>query len=270
VIYQVTAVCSLAFYVYVHEPAIGFLLLAALSTGINSGSSGIVIAHELVHRREGFMRFLGKVMLFAAGNFYFFVDHVKGHHRWVGTPQDPSSSRKGENVFAFAVRSSSGQALSSWNLEVHHLRRAGLSPYGFRNYVVSALLLQLLAALLIWYFLGWWVLAAMLLQGIIACFLLEYTQYIEHYGLSRKGMERVSEIHSWQTDKVVSRFFLIDLSRHADHHYHASKPYHTLLSHKGSPVLPGGYVSLIYYALVPPLFFRKVNPVLDDFLKARD
>jgi alkane 1-monooxygenase len=263
VIMQVGCLISLGYFVVSYQPDWGLLLLASLSTGINTGGSGIVVAHELVHRKEAHMRFMGKFLLFTAGNFYFFIDHVKGHHRWVGTAHDPATSRKGESVYAFAIRSATGQARSSWHLEVQRLRHKGLNPYGIRNYLVAAVLAGFIAMALVISFAGLKVGLALFIQGFMACFLLEYTNYIEHYGLMRKGTERVTEQHSWQTDKVISRFFLIDLSRHADHHYHASRPYHTLESLKGSPVLPGGYVSMIYFALVPPLFFRKVHPVLD-------
>jgi alkane 1-monooxygenase len=77
--------------------------------------------------------------------------------------------------------------------------------------------------------------------------------------LGRLDNERVNEKHSWQSDKLISRFLLIDLSRHSDHHFHASKPFNQLLSYPESPVLPGGYASMILPALIPPLWFKLVN-----------
>jgi alkane 1-monooxygenase len=106
-------------------------------------------------------------------------------------------------------------------------------------------------------------LAAWFAQCIVANFLLEYVNYIEHYGLERNEKERVSAIHSWQSDQFVSRFVLVDLSRHADHHYLASKPFHTLESYSQSPVLPAGYPTLILPALIPPLWRKLIHPILD-------
>jgi len=264
VVLQLIAIGSLIYFTSLSGNKPVLVLLAALSTGINTGGSGIVVAHELIHRKESRFRFLGKLLLFTAGNFYFCMDHLKGHHRWVGTINDPATSRQGESLYRFALRSALGQTKSSWKLETERLIKKGSRyPYGFGNYVTSAIALELFALVLVQVFFGWVVLLALITQGVIACFLLEYTNYIEHYGLKRTGDERVSAVHSWQTDKVISRFFLIDLSRHADHHYQASKPYHTLMTHKESPVLPGGYVSMIFLALVPPLFFKIVNPVLE-------
>jgi alkane 1-monooxygenase len=135
----------------------------------------------------------------------------------------------------------------------------GSNPLSIQNYVFSASLALLAVLFLVWYFIGLIGVGAFLLQVFFANFLLEYTNYIEHYGLSRSPDERVTEKHSWQTDKVLSRYFLIDLSRHADHHYYASKPYHTLKSYDTSPVLPYGYVSMVFFALIPPLFFRLMH-----------
>ena len=241
------------------------LLLMAMSVGINSGASAIVVAHELVHRKERMFSILGQYLLFTAGNIYFYIDHLKVHHKWVGTSKDPATSRYGEDVYSFFVRSLLGQIKSAFNVESIRLGNSGHSAWSIRNYVVACTVLLFLFWIIMFLLFGLKVLLVLIVQSLFANFLLEYTNYIEHYGLSRQYNERVTEVHSWQTDKVISRFFLIDLSRHADHHYYASKPYHTLKSYEASPVLPGGYVSMIYYALVPPLFFKKMHPLMEQY-----
>jgi alkane 1-monooxygenase len=262
VINQVICLGTMGWSVYTfHYNPVQFTLLT-LSTGINSGASAIVIAHELVHRKSKLMRSLGIFLLFSAVNIYFYIDHLKVHHKWVGTKRDPATARINENLYVFFIRSTFHQIRSSFNVEAKRLKDAGSSAWSMKNFVVASVCLQAALWFLLIALFGPLVLVAYLLQGFFANFLLEYTNYIEHYGLSRKDNERVTEMHSWQTDRVISRYFLIDLSRHADHHYYASKPYHTLKSHEKSPVLPGGYVSMIYYALVPPLFFRKLHPLM--------
>lgn len=240
------------------------LIILALSVGINSGASAIVVAHELIHRKNRVFRALGQYLLFSAGNIYFYIDHLKVHHKWVGTMNDPATSRLGENVYYFFIRSVLGQLKSAFNVEALRLKNSGKIRWSPRNYVVGCASLLFMFWILMLILFGWKVFLVLLVQSFFANFLLEYTNYIEHYGLSRQINERVTEVHSWQTDKVISRFFLIDLSRHADHHYFASKPYHTLKSYSESPVLPGGYVSMIYYALVPPLFFRKIHSLMQQ------
>lgn len=237
---------------------------AALSTGFHSGTSAIVVSHELIHRKNAILRFFGKLLLFSSGNIYFYIEHLRVHHKWVGTDKDPATAKRNESLYQFFIRSMLGQIKSAFLLESKRLGSSSI-PNFFRNEIIQNGLLQLLFLGSIYYFFGIMMLMVFALQILIANFLLEYTNYIEHYGLSRKENERVKEDLSWQTDKVISRFLLIDLSRHSDHHFYASKPYHTLKSYSGSPVLPGGYASSIYLALVPTLWFKVVNSALDNF-----
>ncbi len=265
VLFQVVSLSVLVYSIQSGRIVGGFVIGAALSTGIHSGSSSIVIAHELIHRRSRVWQFLGKLLLFSAMNVYFFVEHLRVHHKWVGTERDPATARRGESLYFFFVRSAIGQARGAWKLETERLKKEGRSGFNLRNFVLASMLLLCLLVVLLYFVAGWTMVFAFLVQGFFAHFLLEYTNYIEHYGLKRSEKERTTEHHSWQTDKVISRFVLIDLSRHADHHYYASKPYHTLLTYKDSPVLPGGYASALYLALLPPLWYKVIHRRLDDY-----
>lgn len=265
--FQTMCMASFLWTLYVNEYSILQFLLLALSVGANSGASAIVVAHELIHRKNRWYRFVGSYLLFTAGNIYFYVDHLKVHHKHVGTDGDPATARKGETVYGFFKRSLLGQIASAWHVEKQRLSVSGRSQFSISNYLVSSLLFMSVLLVAIYLWLGWLGVAVYMLHVFFANFLLEYTNYIEHYGLSRNPNERVTEQHSWQTDKVLSRFFLIDLSRHADHHYFASKPYHTLISYESGPKLPFGYVSMIYLALFPPLFFKVMHSSLEGIGK---
>ncbi len=257
---QFIALASLVYGVYTQQISSYWILAAALSTGTASGTMGIVAAHELIHHKAKFWNFLGRVLLFSVFNPYFYVHHLRIHHKSVGTAADPVTAQKGETFYAYLIRSFGGQIAQSFDLEKQRLQKLNKSPYGLHNYVIAIFSGAILILSLLWFFFGFYVALAFVLQAKIANILLEYTNYIEHYGLSRSEKERVNETHSWQSDKIVSRYFLMDLSRHADHHFHAAKPFHTLLSHEKSPVLPGGYSSMFLPALIPPLWFRLVNP----------
>jgi alkane 1-monooxygenase len=242
---------------------------AAVSTGIHSGSSAIVVAHELIHRKSAAHRLAGKLLLLSAGNVYFYVEHLRVHHKWVGMAKDPASARYGENVYHFFLRSVSGQTGQAFHLEAQRLREARRWPFGLANYVTASSVILLLALWGIGQLLGPAGILLFLLHGLTANFLLEYTNYIEHYGLARGENERVEARHAWQCDKPTSRFFLIDLSRHSDHHCHAAKPYHTLDSLPGSPVLPGGYITGIFLALLPPVWYSIVHARLESYMKPK-
>ena len=239
----------------------GAIWLAAISTGFAGGILGITAAHELIHReRDKWMQNLGVWNLFIVCYTHFFTEHRLVHHVKVGTAEDPATARYGESFYAFLVRTIPAQFRSALQTDARIQRRRGRRAYGWRNFTLRASLLQLAFMTLIFIALGGLALGAYVAQSVAAFFLLEYVNYIEHYGLVRANGERVSKQHAWQSDSISSRFTLFELSRHADHHMRASKPYHTLDSHDESPRLPAGYFGMFYLALIPPLFFKVVHP----------
>jgi alkane 1-monooxygenase len=236
-----------------------WLVAAAISTGINSGSSAIVVSHEFIHRKNSFEQFLGRFLLFTAGNMYFFIDHLRVHHKWVGTLKDHATARKGENLYAFFLRSALGQFIGAISLENERLKKEGKSNWLFNHYVFRQLILHACFDSCLYFIGGGMLVAVWFLHCIVANFLLEYVNYVQHYGLNRPEKSRVTEEHSWDSDLFVSRFVLVDLSRHADHHYYASKPYHTLINYEKSPKMPSGYAGMFVMAAIPPLWFKMIH-----------
>jgi alkane 1-monooxygenase len=236
------------------------LIQATGSVGLNAGISGIVVAHELIHRKNAVERLLGQLNMFVVNYTHFYVEHVRGHHRTVGTAADPATARLGESFYVFFARTVPGQWYSALQLEAARLQKMNHSMYGMRNYVVRAGLLQLAVCAALGWWLGTTALLVYLSMSLVAVFQLEYVNYIEHYGLMRDPGRKVEAQHSWQSDAPGSRLTLIELSRHADHHMKASKPYHTLVTHKGGPELNSGYFGMFYIVLIPPLWFRMVHP----------
>ncbi|MFZ4797356.1 MAG: alkane 1-monooxygenase [Bacteroidia bacterium] len=261
---QLLSVASLFYGIYTEILTDYFIIGAALSTGLNSGSSAIIVSHEYIHRKVNYERMLGKLLLFSAGNLYFYIDHLKVHHKWVGTNKDHATARFGESMYAFFIRSVSGQFWGAINIEAQRLKTENKMPFGLGNYVIRQLVLQAVFVFCLYYFIGVIAVGAWIIQCFFANFLLEYVNYIQHYGLNRNENQRVTEEHSWQSDKFVSRFVLVDLSRHADHHYYASKPYHTLKTYHNSPVLPTGYAGLFFIAAVPKLWFSIMNKKINE------
>lgn len=239
-----------------------YIAFAILSTALNSGISGIISAHEMIHRKQKAWNYLGIWNLLLVNYAHFFIEHIKVHHKWVGTSKDAATARYGESIYSFIGRTIPGQFISAFSTEVTRLKKENKNAYGFQNFVLSSLAIQFFICGFIFSLLGAQVLLAYLLQSFIAILLLEYVNYIEHYGLSRSEDEKYSAAHAWQSDIPISRFTLIELSRHSDHHLRASKPYNTLVSHEASPVLPSGYFGVFYLALVPSLWFKLVHPIL--------
>lgn len=238
----------------------GWILSVALSTG----GIGITVAHELVHRRSELEQWIGKGILMTVLYMHFAIEHVRGHHALVATEDDPATARKGESVFCFLLPSIAGQLVSAWRLEVRRLARLSRGPWDLRNGMLQFALIQTLWLLGLAALFGAAVLPAYLLTAFLAFSLLEVVNYIEHYGLERGRdasgrYERVDAHHSWNSDHVVSRALLFELTRHADHHAHASRPYPILRSLDEGPQLPTGYPGMVLLALIPPLWFRVMD-----------
>jgi alkane 1-monooxygenase len=236
---------------------------AALSTGINSGISGIVVAHELIHRRSRSWRLAGLWNLLLVNYTHFSIEHVQGHHKHVGTRHDPSTARPGESLYTFLFRSIPQQFVAALRIEADRLGRLGRRRFGPSNFVVAATVLQALLACFVGLTLGRSAVFAYLWQGAIAVLLLQSVNYLQHYGLLRGSGTRIESAHSWESDRISSRFLLLELPRHADHHCHSTRPYHRLLAHEASPVLPLGLLGTIPLLLIPPLWFRVARRVLE-------
>jgi alkane 1-monooxygenase len=228
--------------------------------------SGIAIntAHELGHKRASLERWLSKVALAQSGYGHFFIEHNRGHHVRVATPEDPASARLGESFWAFLPRTAWGSLRSSWELEAERLRRTGSGPWTYRNDILNAwAMTAALYAVLIAAF-GWVVLPYLLLQSVVGASLLEVVNYLEHYGLLRSRREdgryeRTRPEHSWNSNNVASNVLLYHLQRHSDHHANPTRRYQALRHMDDAPQLPTGYAGMIVLALVPPVWRRVMD-----------
>ena len=241
------------------------LLGMTLSMGATAGAIGITFAHELVHRRQPFERALGEILLASVSYTHFAIEHVHGHHRHVGTPHDPATARFGESFYQFLPRTLAGSIMSAWRLEVERLARRGQAPLSASNRILRYALTQLLIYPLVWVIFGGTGLLVFAGQAVVAFSLFEVINYIEHYGLMRREVapgeyERVGPQHSWDSSYRLSNWMLINLARHADHHCAAAKRYQSLELPPQAPQLPAGYGTMFLLALVPPLWFRVMNP----------
>lgn len=236
-----------------------------LSVGTYVGASGINVAHELGHRPGKFEKMLARILLIPGLYNHFMIEHNHGHHRWVGTFKDPATARLGESVYAFWFRSTWGGLVSAIKIERELLARSGHQFWSFKNQFIRGVLMQALYLWIIYVVFGTLALGLAIAIGVMGFLLLESINYIEHYGLLRKRIgdnqyERVSKIHSWNSNHDIGRIFLYELTRHADHHYKASKKYQLLQHIEESPQLPTGYPGSIILALIPPLWFKIMNP----------
>jgi alkane 1-monooxygenase len=233
----------------------------SLTIGMIAGI-GINTAHELGHKKEQHERWLAKIALAQSFYGHFYIEHNRGHHVRVATPEDPASARFGETFWEFLPRSVFGSLKSAWELEAKRLRRAQKSPWHWSNDVLNAGAMSvLLYGALIAVF-GLALIPYVVISAVFGFTLLETVNYLEHYGLLRQKLdsgryERCTPVHSWNSDHIVTNLFLYHLQRHSDHHANPTRRYQTLRSMDGAPNLPSGYASMIGLTYFPPLW-RKV------------
>jgi alkane 1-monooxygenase len=248
------------------ELATGELVVFALAVGTATGGIGITIAHELGHRASRLDRAIAKTLLVSVCYGHFFVEHVRGHHVRVGTPDDPATAPRGMSVYRFIARSVGGSFAHAWRLERLRLARCGRPAWHPSNWVLTGSLLSLALVALAGGVAGWPGVLLAVVQAAWAVVLLEVINYIEHYGLQRRCIdgrwEPVREEHSWNADFVVSNWMLFNLQLHSDHHAHMGRPFEELRSVDDAPQLPAGYPAMVLAALVPPLWFAVMDPLV--------
>lgn len=244
-----------------------------LAMGLMCGIIGINVGHELGHRNSKMERFLGELLLLSSLENHFLPYHNRGHHTNVGTPEDPASARRNEVLFAFWFRSQIGSYIQAWQIEIKRMQITRQARFSLSNKMVVYSIAQSILLVLIFWNFGKGGLFAFVIASVFGMILLETVNYIEHYGLARKQKpngtyELVKRHHSWNSNHLLGRAILFELSRHSEHHYKPDKPYQLLNRHESAPNMPTGYPGMMLLALIPPLFFRVMNKAADQVLKA--
>ena len=236
-----------------------------LSLGILLATNAINVAHELGHRKTRMEHLMSKALLLPCLYMHFYLEHNFGHHKNVSTPEDPATSKYNQSLYQFWVTSVLKQYRNAWAIQMSMLKKENRSFFSVKNQMLFYLFFQGLYLTFLFYFFGSFGLAIGLIVGIISFLFLETINYIEHYGLLREKTksgryERVQTKHSWNSNHLIGRIVLYELTRHSDHHFIASKKYQVLEHKDESPQLPFGYPSCIMLAMLPPLWFHLMNP----------
>jgi len=243
------------------------------SVGIVLGTNGINVAHELGHRQQTNERHLGKLLLLPSFYMHFYIEHNFGHHAQAATAEDPATARYNQSVYSFWFTSVIRQYIESWKLQQRLLKSGNNTFLSFKNDMLWYVVFQACYLGVVAFFFGGLGTLFALGAGVVGFLLLETVNYIEHYGLVRKKLpsgryERVRAVHSWNSNHVMGRIVLYELTRHSDHHYKSSKKYQILDYHDISPQMPYGYPTSMVISFVPPLWFKLMNPRVPEEMKS--
>jgi alkane 1-monooxygenase len=260
------ALIGCAWWVGTHELSWWAIVMMAYIAGTDSGL-GINTGHELGHKHTAVEQWLARLVLAVPAYGHFTVEHGRGHHRFVSTPEDHASSRMGESIYRFALRELPGGMRRAWQLEKQRLAAEKHSAWSLHNtmlqsYAISAVLqIGLVIAF------GWVMLPFLTIHNIVAWWQLTSANYVEHYGLLRERLpsgqyETPQPHHSWNTNHLVTNLALFHLQRHSDHHAYPSRRYQSLRHFEHLPQLPSGYFGMFPLSYVPALWFRVMDPRL--------
>jgi alkane 1-monooxygenase len=257
-------------YLVIYTPLATFDKVGKIwSMGICTAVLGINTAHELGHRKERLATTLAKLNLMTASYMHFFIEHNRGHHHHVATPLDPATAKKNQTVYSYYLQSVIGGYKSAWRLANDKAQRLHGTLWSLKNEMIQFSICQILFYVLIAALFTWKGLLFFFIINLIGIKVLETINYVEHYGLMRNKQddgtyEKVKPWHSWNSDHVLGRIMLLELTRHSDHHYRASKKYQTLERIKESPQLPLGYPGSMVLSWFPPLWFKIMNKRLEQ------
>jgi alkane 1-monooxygenase len=245
-----------------------------IAMGLLCGIFGINVAHELGHRVNFVEQLFAKSLLLTSLYMHFFIEHNKGHHKHVATPDDPSTAKLNQSLYRFWLQTLPGTYLSAWHIAVADATKKNKIFPKLNNEMVLFQVIQLVFVMTVFYFFGMKAMVGFLIAASIGGLLLEAVNYIEHYGLLRKindtgRYERVLPEHSWNSDHIFGRLLLFELSRHSDHHYLASRKYQILRSMDQAPQMPTGYPGMILLALVPFCWFGVMDKQLKKYATAQ-
>jgi alkane 1-monooxygenase len=231
---------------------------AILSTGFACAMAASAGAHELIHRRSDLERNIGAMQMGLLFYGHHIIEHIQGHHRHVATDEDPSSPAKGTNFYTYLIKGYIAEVKHGFAFESARLIKKNKSVYTFENVVFRWWMFNLLILILVAFF-GFWAFLGYVLISAIFIFFHAAVVYSQHYGLRKEDGDRVNDTHSWQTNSLITQYFLLGFGNHSDHHTRVTKTYTEIIQKETGPMMPFGYLASVVVAMIPFLWFKIVD-----------
>lgn len=242
------------------------LTVMRILVGTTSGSSAIIVAHELIHRPQVHMRLLGRLLLFSVCYEHFVIAHIRGHHLSVATPEDIATARQDENFKTYWKRVYAGHFKYAWNSELERLGLTQKSVYSYKilaNSVLQGLIIEVALVLLILVTFGWAAAIIFLYQALSGVRLLETINYYQHWGLEQGKSENTL---AWVNQSSLTEYALVGLSNHIGHHQNSATSFQQLPYSEQGPKMPYGYfVTNLWVKLNNESYRRTSTQILKDY-----
>jgi alkane 1-monooxygenase len=266
---------GLGLYFVQFDSPIWFLYLIPM---IHSTNISIALQHEYVHKtnlvEKSVGRFLGSLTFWSYHEF----QHLYSHHNsdTICTETDVSSSRFNQSLYSYI-----GLTIID-NFKCAHAKQneicelAGTSFYNvFKNAFIGWILVSFLIAISILIFIGPKALAFFIIQAVLGVFLYLSGTYTQHYGLTRRvdsngDTEPFTYMNIWSAKHYISNRILFNGEHHGHHHMFQLCRYPHLKVIRTGPLLPYGYSTLFFLTLVPPLWYKIMNPLVNKAFEDLD
>ena len=217
------------------------LIVLRILVGTTSGSSAIIVAHELIHRPQIHMRFLGRLLLHTVCYEHFVIAHIRGHHLTVATPEDIETAQLGESFNNYWKRVYKQHFNFAWNCEIERLGLNNSPVYHYKmlaNTVLQGMFVEFLMLILIVIYFGWVALFIFLFQALSAVRLLQTINYYQHWGLEQG---KSANTLAWVNQSSFTEYALVGLSNHIEHHQNSKISYQNIAYSNQGPKMPYGY-----------------------------
>ncbi len=251
-------------FVIRHDLSNWYIIGFATVSGILTGCFNITLAHDLLHSNNKTDKFLSATLLLLANIPHLAIDHVYGHHRTIGLKDDATTAKVNQGFYNYFFKTAFSR--------VYQVYFTGFQLPGFaRKRILKYGIVMLMLQLVVWAIILWalpkgpQVFLLFVVQGGMSYFLYELINYIQHYGLCRKYADApVTQQHSWNCYYKYTNYILYMLPLHSLHHLHKTDRKKMADSLTSGPRMPYLYFVMITLALIPPLWFKKMNPWLQQ------
>ena len=242
------------------------IALMTLLFGIPLAGASLLAGHELTHRTwRRFDLWLGKIAMAFSWGIAYPIEHVYGHHSYVGTTKDPATAARGDSLYQHLPKALKRTVVNAWEIELNRLRKLDCGPLSYRNNLLRAAIVPVATTLFAYYMAGWAGVAVYYGLCLLGKIALEMTNYIEHYGMVRVPGEPVQPRHSWNCNNHISNMLTFNITRHSHHHANAQVPFQDLRAFDSQPEMPGGLITALHATLIPPLWRKMVAPRLREW-----
>lgn len=276
VIVQIIALALGIYFAQYKQPSLAWFLYA-IPIGYGGGYI-LLIAHEYMHKNNNIEKVISRII--ASLEFWSVheYEHLYYHHNadYICTQHDLSHARLNQSFYSYVFYAFISNYRSAWVKQHEISKQNGESFYNiYRNPFLKWNLFSVILAVLILVFVGAKAFAFFLLQALVAIFLFLGATYNQHYGLTRRikedgTPEEFTFMNIWSSDHFMTSRTSFNLSHHGHHHLFQLCRYPHLKVVRLGPLLPYGYSTIILISMFPKLWFKIMNPRVEEVFRMRD